>query len=40
VYNDVTLQLFPTHKISNDRSNRTDILPTEDELDITDYLQD
>jgi hypothetical protein len=33
VYNDVTLQLFPTYKISNDRSNRTDILPTEDELD-------
>src|SRR5918994_1175648 len=34
VYNDVTLQLFPTYKITNDRSNRTDILPTEDELDI------
>src|SRR5918994_527256 len=31
VYNDITLQVFPTLKISNDRSNRTDILPREDE---------
>jgi hypothetical protein len=32
VYNDITLQVFPTLKIPNDRSNRTDILPREDEL--------
>ena len=38
VYNDVILQLFPTHKISNDRSNRTDILPREDELNNTIFL--
>jgi hypothetical protein len=35
VYNDITLQVFPTLKISNDRSNRTDTLPKEDELNNT-----
>jgi hypothetical protein len=38
VYNDITLQVFPTLKISNDRSSRTDILPREDELDNTSFL--
>jgi len=38
VYNDITLQMFPTLKISNDRSNRIDTLPMEDELDNTSFL--
>jgi hypothetical protein len=40
VYNDITLQVFPTLKISNDRSNRKDTLPREDERDISGFLQD
>ena len=40
VYNDITLQVFPTLKIPNDRSNRTDTLLREDELDISGFLQD
>src|SRR5919106_3812735 len=38
VYNDITLQVFPTLKISNDHSIRTDTLPREDELDNTSFL--
>src|SRR5919106_622345 len=38
MYNDITLQVFPTLKISNDHSNRTDTLPKEDELDNTNFL--
>jgi len=38
VYNDITLQVFPTLKISNNYSNRTDTLPREDELDNTSFL--
>src|ERR687897_18545 len=38
VYNDITLQVFPTLKIPNDRSGRTDILPREDELNNTIFL--
>ncbi|HYZ60424.1 MAG TPA: hypothetical protein VE544_12265 [Nitrososphaeraceae archaeon] len=38
VYNDITLQVFPTLKISNDQSSRTDTLPGEDELDNTSFL--
>ena len=37
VYNDITFQVYPTLKILNDRSSRTDILPIEDELDNTSY---
>src|SRR5918996_3940182 len=38
VYNDITIQVFPTLKISNDHSIRTDTLPREDELDNTSFL--
>ena len=39
VYNDITLQVFPTLKDPNDRSNRTDTLPNEDdELNKTSFL--
>jgi hypothetical protein len=38
VYNDITLQVLPTLKIPNDSSNRTGILPREDELDNTSFL--
>jgi hypothetical protein len=38
VYNDITLQVFPTLNISNDRSSRTDILPREDGPDNTGFL--
>ncbi|HYZ58820.1 MAG TPA: hypothetical protein VE544_04110, partial [Nitrososphaeraceae archaeon] len=37
VYNDITLQVFPTLKITNERSSGTDMLPSEDELDNTSY---
>jgi hypothetical protein len=37
VYNDITLQVFPTLKISNDRSSRTDTLPREDGPDNTGF---
>src|ERR671919_19321 len=40
VYNDITLQVFPTLKIPNDRSNRTETLLREDQLDISGFLQD
>ena len=38
VYNDITIQVFPTLKISNDQSNKTDTLPGEDGLDNTSFL--
>ena len=38
VHNDITLQVFPNLKIPNDRSSRTDILPRENELDNTSFL--
>src|ERR671918_1610356 len=37
VYNDITLQIFPTLKITNERSSATDMLPIEDDLDNTSY---
>jgi len=37
VYNDITLQIFPTLKIPNDHSSRIDILPREDELNNTSF---
>ena len=37
VYNDITFQVYPTLKITNERSSRTDMLPSEDELDNTSY---
>ncbi|MGA7370344.1 MAG: hypothetical protein WBX01_14545 [Nitrososphaeraceae archaeon] len=40
VYNDITLQVFPTFKIPNNRSNRTDTPPMDDEPDISGLLQD
>ena len=37
VYNDITLQVLPTLKISNDLSSRTDTLPREDGPDNTGF---
>src|ERR671918_601767 len=37
VYNDITFQVYPTLKITNERSSATDMLPIEDELDNTSY---
>ena len=34
VYNDITFQVYPTFKITNERSSGTDMLPREGELDI------
>src|SRR5919106_5189049 len=36
-YNDITFQIYPTLKITNERSSGTDMLPSEDELDNTSY---
>jgi hypothetical protein len=38
VHNDITLQVFPILKIPDDRRGRTDMLPREDELDNTSFL--
>jgi hypothetical protein len=37
VYNDINLQVFPTLKITNERSSATDMLPIEDDLDNNSY---
>jgi hypothetical protein len=37
VYNDITFQVYPTLKITNERSSATDMLPIEDDLDNTSY---
>ena len=37
VYNDITFQVYPTLKITNERSSRTDMLPIEDDLDNNSY---
>src|ERR687892_331224 len=37
VYNDITFQVYPTLKITNERSSATDMLPIEDDLDNNSY---
>src|SRR5919106_594150 len=37
VHNDITLQVYPTLKITNERSSGTDMLPIEDDLDNNSY---
>src|ERR687891_746930 len=37
VYNDITFQVYPTLKITNERSSATDMLPSEDDLDNNSY---
>jgi DNA-binding CsgD family transcriptional regulator len=37
VYNDITFQVYPTLKITNERSSATDMLPSEYELDNNSY---
>jgi hypothetical protein len=37
VYNDITFQVYPTLKITNERSSRTDMLPQDYELDNTSF---
>ena len=32
MYNDITFQVYPTLKITNERSSATDMLPIEDDL--------
>jgi hypothetical protein len=38
VYNDITFQVYPTLKLTNDRSSGKDILQRQDELDNTSLL--